>query len=339
MKKPGYFAAVAIVAIALAAGLVWKRYAAERPLDKAGKVSIAASLTVSPATVWIAQDRGFFTRAGLDATVVECATGSLCAEEMLKGKADLAAAAEFLAARLSFTHKELRILGTTAFVHTIKLLALKERGIASLADLKGKRVGVRLGTNGEYFLARLLVLNGMARGDITWIDMKPQGMADALSAGEVDAVIVWPPFTQKIMAKSPGRLAEFDGQPGQDYYYLMMARQDWLAANGKIAERAMLALKWADEWMAAHPEEAQAYLAAKFGVPLADLADDIQNTRFSIGLPQALLSAMEAESRWLVEQGAKGTPLANSLDLIEFAPLESISPESVTMVHASAARR
>lgn len=328
--------AILLLVVVLAGALMWQKHSADRPLDKVGAVRIAASLTISPASLWIAQDQGLFARAGLDATVSECSTGKACTEAMLKGETDLAAAAEFLAARQALTAKDLRILATTAFVHTIKLQALRDQGIASLSDLKGRRVGVKLGTNGEYFLARLLTLNGLKRDDITWVDLKPQAMVDALSAGQVDAVLVWPPFSSKIHGQFGDRIVEFDGQPGQDYYYLLMSRQDWLAQHPEVAERVMLALKWAEEWMATHPEETKTYMAAKFGMPVADMADDLNSTRFSIGLPQALLAALEAEQSWLLEQGAQGTPVTNHLDLVAFEPLTAVAPTAVTMIRGAA---
>jgi len=323
----------ALFFIALVAGLFWYQQGSDRPLDKVGSIRFAASLTVSPAPIWIALEHGLFAKAGLDAVVEPCTTGKSCTEAMLKGEADLSAAAEFLAARVAFSDKNLRLLSTLAFVHTIKLQSLKESGIVAPADLKGKRVGVKMGTNGEYFLARLLTLHDMDRDDITWMDLKPQLHAEALATGEVDAVLVWPPFTNRISEQFGDQLVEFDGQPGQDYYYLVMGRAEWLKQNPKVAERAMLALKWAEQWMKAHPLETRAYLTTKFGLPPEELKDALDHTRFDISLPQTLLSALEAESRWLVKQQAQGTPVANSLDLIAFEPLSAVAPESVTIIH------
>lgn len=333
MKKRGLLLAAVLVS-ALAAGLLlWRYDVAERPLEHVGTVRFAASLTVSPAPIWLAQEQGFFAKAGLDAVVTPCTTGKSCTESMLRGEADLSAAAEFLAARVVFTNKDLRILSTLAFVHTIKLQTLDDKGIASPADLKGKRVGVRLGTNGEYFLARLLTLNDLRREDITWINLKPQVMADALASGEVDAVLLWPPFTNRIREQFADKLVEFDGQPGQDYYYLVLGHREWLAHNPEIAKRVMRALKWAEEWMAAHPEEVRVFLASKYGVPGAELDPDLRHTRFDISLPQTLLTALEAESRWLAAQGTEGSPVTNSLDLIVFEPLATAVPKAVTIIH------
>jgi len=327
-----FAAPVAVFAVAL---YLWRTDFFAPPLDPAGKVAIAASPTLSPALVFVARDRGFFAWAGVDATIKEYPTGKATTEAMLKGETDLSASTEFLAARLSFARKDLRLLGTTAFVHEMKLIGLKERGIVDPASLKGKRVGVKLGTNGEYFLARLLALHGMERDDIAWVDLQPQAMADALDQDAVDAILVWPPFVQAISARFAGRVAVFDGQPGQDYYYLILARQDWLASHGKLAERVMLALKRAETWMAEHPEEAEAYLVKKFAIDPAAKAEALDGYRYAVTLPQSLLAALETESRWLEAQGNKGTRMANALDLIAFEPLQQAAPAAVTIVRGT----
>lgn len=328
-----------LLALVLLGVILWWPQTADRPLDKVGAVRIAAPLALPGGLISIAEAQGLFAKAGLDATIRQCDFGKACAEDMFKGEADLALAAEFKAAHLAFTQKTLRILGITAYVHTTKLLGLKEQGVAGPADLKGKRAGVIPGTISEYFLARMLTLNGLRREDITWVGLPPKRMAQALKAGEVDAVMVFSPFSRQIKAELGERLSESDGQPGQDYYLVLMGQQDWLARNPRIAERVMLALKWAQQWITDHPRETLDFLAAKYQVPPAELAEDLQNTRFSIGLPQALASALDEESRWLAQQpGQQGSPPANILDLIAFEPLSAAAPDSVTMLRGDAGR-
>lgn len=323
--------------ILVAAVALWYWQGRDRPLDPVGKVRFAASLTLSPIPIWLAHERGFFQQAGVESELVTYDTGKATTEALLKGEVDLSASAEFLVARLSFQHPNLRMLSTLSFVHQIRLLGLKEKGLHSVADLKGMRVGVTLGTNGEYFLARLLSLNGLARPDIQWVDLKPQAMEQALVEGRVDGVLVWPPFVQQLERALGDRLSSTDGQPGQDYYYALIGRQDWLAANPARAERVLLALDRAVAWMEAHPQEAQAYIAAKLGLDLKGVSEASEGTRFAITLPQALLTAVESESQWLERNpNTKGKRVANSLELIEMAPLRAVLPARVTIVPGSA---
>jgi hypothetical protein len=68
------------------------------------------------------------------------------------------------------------------------------------------------------------------------------------------------------------------------------------------------------------------------GLEPAAIDRELRESRFDFGLPQALLSVLEAEGRWLQEQGTPGELPANSLDLIAFEPLLAVAPETVTMI-------
>jgi len=326
-----------ILALVVIVGVVMYRYDfpfSKKDVDQVGKVSIAASLTLSPAPIWIAYDKGFFRQEGVDASIKQYSSGKTTTEAMLKGEVDLSASAEFLAVKKSFKHKELRILGTTAFVHQIKLLGLRQHGIEKLSDIKGKRIGVRLGTNGEYFLARLLTLNGMQRKDIKWINLAPQKKLDAMEAGNVDGVLTWPPFVQQIEKHLGDKVVSFDGQPGQDYYYLLLTRKNWIEKNPLIAERVMSALNKAQLWMKENPQQARVYMADKFNIDVQKIEQVLREYRYSISLPQTLLTAMEAENRWLLSLADnQDAAVTNFLELIVFEPLQKASPRDVTIVH------
>lgn len=304
---------------------LWSR---PEPMD----VRIGVSATLSPALVWIARDLGFFEQAGVTATIKEYGTGKGAAQGMMAGEVDISSAAEFLLAKLSFETHDVRILATLAVVHQIKMIGSRDRGIAELADFKGKRVGVTLGTNGEYFLARLLTLNGLERTDIVWVDMAPKAMAAAMASGEVDGVLTWAPFVQKVQAALGDAVVTFDGQPGQDYYYLLMARPSWLATHGESAWRVMTALRTAEEWVSTHPLQANAYMADKFALRPEEVASTLEGYRFTVSLPHALLVAIETEARWLEGLGqVKGARPVDYRDLIHDEPLTRVAPTSVTI--------
>jgi len=307
-----------------------------KPSQPLQKVSIAASLTLSPALIWIANDMGFFKQAGLDATIKQYSSGKTTTEAMLKGEVDLSASAEFLAAKKSLENKKIRILGTTAFVHQIKLLGLKDRGIHKISDIKGKRVGVRMGTNGEYFLARLLALNGLQGKDIEWVNIPPQEKANAMAEAKVDAVLTWPPFVQQIQKQMGESVSVFDGQPGQDYYYLLLTRKGWIDSNPHIAEKVMKALKMAEVWFSDNPQQARDYMANKFNIDTQKMEQILKQYRFAVSLPQTLLIALEAENHWLLgpnrNRNRKQSP-TNFLELIIFEPLKKASPSDVTIAY------
>jgi len=83
----------------------------------------------------------------------------------------------------------------------IQVIALRDQGISLPGDLKGKRIGVFRGSNAEFFLGRFLLLNGLSLEDVNIVNLSPLAMAEALTGGRADAVMVWEPVAFDIKKK------------------------------------------------------------------------------------------------------------------------------------------
>ncbi len=71
--------------------------------------------------------------------------------------------------------------------------------IASIADLKGKTIGVDgAGTTPYFVLAYILKKNGMSMKDVKLTTLAPQPAANALAAGQVDAASTYEPYLSTI---------------------------------------------------------------------------------------------------------------------------------------------
>lgn len=78
------------------------------------------------------------------------------------------------------------------------------KGIKSLKDLKGKKVGLEVG-----FVEHLLLLNGlekvgMTEADVTLVNTKTNETPQTLASGEVAAIGAWQPNSGQAMKQSPG---------------------------------------------------------------------------------------------------------------------------------------
>lgn len=79
------------------------------------------------------------------------------------------------------------------------LIVRNGSGIEKLADLKGKRVGVPVGSTAHYSLMGALKHSGMGARDLTIMNMPPDQIAAAWSQGAIDAAFVWQPVQSQIM--------------------------------------------------------------------------------------------------------------------------------------------
>ena len=64
------------------------------------------------------------------------------------------------------------------------IVARRDQGIAKPSDLKGKKIGLTLGTTGDFFADSFLLAHGIDRKHVKIIDMKPDEMAAALAHGK-----------------------------------------------------------------------------------------------------------------------------------------------------------
>lgn len=79
------------------------------------------------------------------------------------------------------------------------LIARADSGIASVADLKGKTVGVPIGSTAHYSLMGALQHEGLTEADVNIVGMKPDDIAAAWGQGTIDAAWVWQPVQAEIL--------------------------------------------------------------------------------------------------------------------------------------------
>lgn len=301
------------------------------PPARIGPIPLAASSSVTGAMVWLAADKGFFEQAGVDVAITGFSFGKQATDALVKGDAVLATTAEYVVAKMAPKTPDLRIISTIAISHDIKLVAHPESGITGPATLAGKRIGITVGSNAEFLIDRLLTLNGVSPDNVIKVNLAPPAMADALEQRTVDAIMVWQPHAQAVAARLGGQALQFDGQPGQDYYTVLIGREAWLNKNPEAVKRVLQGVSQAEAWSRQHPAEFMQYL--KQTKRIADTAEfDASNYRFSVGLSAALLATLSEERRWLNSQmNQKGDRQIDVFDLIAPAAMEAVAPQTVTV--------
>lgn len=194
-------------------------------------VTVAAYAGDTAALVWIAEDQGYFAANHLDVTLVPFEAGKLAADALLASEADIATTAEFVLVSQSFDHEDLRVLGAIATAMVNEVIARADRGIRLPADLRGKRIGVTRKSAGEFFLGRFLLLNGLSLEDVEVVDLSPSAIVDAITRGDIDAGLTWDPNVYEIKRKLGENAVSWPGQSGQDLYFILVGKEDWLRAS------------------------------------------------------------------------------------------------------------
>ncbi len=79
------------------------------------------------------------------------------------------------------------------------LIAHNGSGIKTIADLKGKRIAVPIGSTAHYSLMGALQHEGLAETDVTIVGMPPDQIAASWDQGVIDAAWIWQPVQSEIL--------------------------------------------------------------------------------------------------------------------------------------------
>jgi NitT/TauT family transport system substrate-binding protein len=139
-------------------------------------------------------------------------------------------------------------------------------GIGSLAELRGRRVGLTLSTLGPYVLSRALEREGLSLDDVQVRNMPIGGMADALAKGTVDAVAFFPPYSEQAYRNGVARkLFDSSAIPGEIFDVLVVS-PDFFATHGEMLGRLLRAWQAAHHLASAEPAMARAVMARREGL-------------------------------------------------------------------------
>ena len=115
-------------------------------------------------------------------------------------------------------------------------MVVAKPGIESVADLKGKTVGVEEGFVCHLLLLKALEENGMSADDITIVNTPTDETAQVLASGDVDAIAAWQPNSGQALKSVPGSKPIFTSAdaPGIIYDLLCVSseslearKEDW----------------------------------------------------------------------------------------------------------------
>lgn len=297
------------------------------------KLTIAYSTASNAVLVYIAFAKGYFSEEGLDAIPQPHPFGKPALTAVIEGKADIATVGD---TPIVFAVMNGEKITTLAAIQTSNkdeaIVARRDRGITKPADLKGKTIGVTLGTTAHFFVDSFLLAHGLEMEKVTLVDMKPAEMAVALESGRVDAVSVFNP-TVKQLEKHLGENGVLFY--GESLYktFCVTATQEFVKKNPEAIKKFLRALVKAEDFIKEHPKEAQNLVADFIKMDKTELAEIWNILTFRVTLDQALLVDFEDQTRWILKNRlSNATRMPNYLEYIHADGLGAVKPIAVRIV-------
>ncbi|RJR50322.1 MAG: hypothetical protein C4576_05735 [Desulfobacteraceae bacterium] len=302
MKRRAVFMIIG-VAVALGTALfIWPRAVKENP-GEVQPINFGTVPAAATTLIYIAEDQGFFAANRLRVNVKDYSSGMATTEALLKGELDIAWVAEFPFVQRAIGREEISIIAVVGRFNDQILFGRKDRGIHTVADLKGKRIGLPRNTIADFYLGRFLELNGMNVRALALVDVHPAKSMEAVTGGEVDGVVVWQPYSSRLRAQLTGGATAFPLQSGQPGYGTLACRNDWIEIHRGAMKRFLASLARAEEYILRNPAGAKAVLRKRLNYDDVFTETIWTENQFSLFLDQSLITAMEDEARWMIKNG------------------------------------
>jgi len=145
-----------------------------------------------PCEVWyIAQSQGYFD--DLDVEIVRFSSWSDNMAALYKGNTDVTHSTYFNSVYYSDKGRDGVILAPIDFIEGADGLVIKE-DIKEISNLKGKKIGVEIGTDEHFLLSKALLLNGIELKDVVLTSIPSFSSYEDFINDEVDALFTYEPF-------------------------------------------------------------------------------------------------------------------------------------------------
>ena len=210
-----------------------------------------------------ALNMGYFEQMGLNVTLTEFQGGPQEIAAMASGDIDISQIGHGAHALCIEGQAKIFHLDCTSLADAV--VANTDKGISSIADLKGKTIASTAGTSAEIVLDLVLGTAGLTTDDVTVVEMDANGCVSAMISGQIDACATWAPSTTTIKEQmgdkcvslgSNGDFVDTVTFPGS-----FVATEKYASEHEDILVRFTQALMKAQDYRAANIEQVCEWLA------------------------------------------------------------------------------
>lgn len=228
------------------------------------------------APFYLAEELGYYQNTGID--IVDYPSGTEVSRGMRNGNLQAGGMSIDENLILAETFPEVRAIMLIDVSNGADVIIGKPE-LQTLADIKGKKVGVENTALGAYILSRGLDKAGLSLQDITVVSLGYSEHEAAFKQGEVDAVVTFEPVRSNLLATGAKVLFDSSKIPGE-VVDLLVVRQDILETQSKDLEQLVRGWFMALDYLKKQPENAAKIMARREGITAKEFLSSLKLLSF-----------------------------------------------------------
>lgn len=271
------------------------------------KMTIATGVDPAFSQFYVAKEGGLFEKNGLDVSINTGPSGSAMVPFLVNNQVQAAYGSDLAGV---INHQvDQNVVAVADGTYLARWESVVGKNVADLAALKGKKVGIAIGTGSEIFWRRLLDKLGLNPADYTQVNVEAPEMLAAIERGDIDAFAVWEPWPTRTLMSIKGTkvLATAEGVYNNINFVYM--NRGWIEQNKATAEKFMLSLLQAND-LIEKDRPAAAKMVAKFLKMPVELATELMpKLEFDMKWTPRSLEAIRDSAQLLADQKKLKAPL------------------------------
>jgi ABC-type nitrate/sulfonate/bicarbonate transport system substrate-binding protein len=318
-------------AAALAAGFGLRAVSLGQSRSNLARIAVLPMLVAGLARY--AGAAGLMGQHGVSGRLIDHVDGPSALAALSRGDVEFATASDWATLVAAIADSRLRVVTELASYALNLVVARRDRGVASLQDLAGKRLAYAFGTLNDVLAPDFLAQSGLADDPPILVDVGLDDLGGALWRGEVDAALLWDVRALRAKAALGDRAICFPLRRNAMARFLLVTRADMLAERAEVVDGVTAAIVGAQNVLDRAPARYAEVVADGLDLPPSVREGAFETVLVGAGLGQTLLSLLEKRLRFARARGLIAPGAAPDVrGFIDSASLRRVAPEFVTVL-------
>lgn len=267
--RPIFFVAIIFLFALLAAGCS----APKTPI----KIAISAWAGVEPAE--LAAQLGYYTKRGVEVEVIRFSAYSDSIDALRAGKVDAGMHTLDDSIRTAAAGKDVRVVLFTDYSFGADGL-VAQANVGSLEELKGKKIGVEIGTVGHFSFLKILEFARLTPDDVSIVSIPAWEIEQNMIAGQIDAGVTWEPYLTKTAQEISGQVLITSRDYPETIVTTMTFSADVIKNRPDDVQKVVAAYFDAVKYLKSNQQDAYERMAKLEGISAEEFAAHAQGVQF-----------------------------------------------------------